>query len=165
MRRSVLVEVEGYDPGLSAGEEPELCRRLRARGYRIVHIDAPMTRHDLNMTRFSQYWRRAMRAGYAYAEVSNRFRRECGPDVVAGKQKESAQRMLLDRLARSESYLVGLQESLDPALVRAADRPACSFSLEGALSSAGPKEFAPALRHPFSVATDTHTGWTAQVFP
>ena len=73
MRRSVLVEVDGYDPGLPAGEEPELCRRLRARGYRIVHIDAAMTGHDLNMTRFGQYWRRAMRAGYAYAEVSNRF--------------------------------------------------------------------------------------------
>ena len=73
MQRSVLVEVDGYDPGLPAGEEPELCRRLRARGYRIVHIDAPMTGHDLNMTRFGQYWRRAMRAGYAYAEVSNRF--------------------------------------------------------------------------------------------
>jgi glycosyltransferase involved in cell wall biosynthesis len=79
MRRSVLVEVEGYDPGLPAGEEPELCRRLRARDYRIVHIDAPMTRHDLNMTRFSQYWRRAMRAGYAYAEVSNRFVRTADP--------------------------------------------------------------------------------------
>ena len=79
MRRSVLVEVEGYDPGLPAGEEPELCRRLRARGYRIVHIDAPMTAHDLNMTRFSQYWRRAMRAGYAYAEVSNRFRESADP--------------------------------------------------------------------------------------
>ncbi len=73
MRRSVLVEVDGYDPGLPAGEEPELCRRLRARGYRIVHTDAAMTGHDLNMTRFGQYWRRAMRAGYAYAEVSNRF--------------------------------------------------------------------------------------------
>jgi glycosyltransferase involved in cell wall biosynthesis len=73
MRRTVLAQVEGYDPGLIAGEEPELCRRLRALGYRIVHIDAPMTRHDLNMTRFSQYWRRAMRAGYAYSEVSNRF--------------------------------------------------------------------------------------------
>ena len=79
MRRSVLVEAEGYDPGLPAGEEPELCRRLRARGYRIVHIDAPMTRHDLDMTRFSQYWRRAMRAGYAYAEVSNRFRGSADP--------------------------------------------------------------------------------------
>jgi glycosyltransferase involved in cell wall biosynthesis len=79
MRRSALAEVEGYDPALAAGEEPELCRRLRARGYRIVHIDAPMTGHDLNMMRFSQYWRRAMRAGYAYAEVSNRFRGSADP--------------------------------------------------------------------------------------
>jgi hypothetical protein len=53
MRRTALAEVEGYDPGLIAGEEPALCRRLRARGYSIVHIDAPMTRHDLNMTRFA----------------------------------------------------------------------------------------------------------------
>jgi glycosyltransferase involved in cell wall biosynthesis len=79
MRRSALIEVEGYDPALSAGEEPELCRRLRARGYHIVHIDTPMTLHDLNMTRFSQYWRRAMRAGYAYAEVSSRFRESADP--------------------------------------------------------------------------------------
>jgi glycosyltransferase involved in cell wall biosynthesis len=79
MRRAALAQVEGYDPGLIAGEEPELCRRLRARGYRIVHIDAPMTRHDLNMTRFGQYWRRAMRAGYAYSEVSNRFQGSADP--------------------------------------------------------------------------------------
>jgi GT2 family glycosyltransferase len=79
MRRSALLEAEGYDPSLSAGEEPELCRRLRAAGYRIVHVDAPMTLHDLNMTHFSQYWRRSMRAGYAYAEVSNRFRQSKDP--------------------------------------------------------------------------------------
>jgi glycosyltransferase involved in cell wall biosynthesis len=79
MRRSALAEVEGYDPGLIAGEEPELCRRLRARGYRIVHIDFPMTGHDLNMTRFSQYWRRAVRAGHAYAEIAGRYRGTADP--------------------------------------------------------------------------------------
>jgi glycosyltransferase involved in cell wall biosynthesis len=79
MRRTALAQVEGYDPALIAGEEPELCRRLRAHAYRIVHIDTPMTRHDLNMTRFSQYWRRAVRAGYAYAEVSSRFRESADP--------------------------------------------------------------------------------------
>ena len=79
MRLSALAEIEGYDPSLIAGEEPELCRRLRARGYRIVHIDFPMTRHDLNMMRFSQYWRRAERAGHAYAEISDRFRRSGDP--------------------------------------------------------------------------------------
>jgi len=74
MRRSALLRVEGYDAALIAGEEPELCRRLRSQGYRILHIDAPMTGHDLAMYHFSQYWRRALRAGHAYAEVSRRFR-------------------------------------------------------------------------------------------
>jgi cellulose synthase/poly-beta-1,6-N-acetylglucosamine synthase-like glycosyltransferase len=74
MRRRALEEVEGYDSTLIAGEEPELCRRLRHRGYRILHIDAPMTGHDLDMNRFGQYWKRALRAGHAYAEMSLRFR-------------------------------------------------------------------------------------------
>jgi glycosyltransferase involved in cell wall biosynthesis len=79
MRRSALAEVDGYDAELIAGEEPELCRRLRARGYRILHIDAPMTGHDLNMTKLSQYWWHAIRAGYAYAELSNRYRNSADP--------------------------------------------------------------------------------------
>jgi glycosyltransferase involved in cell wall biosynthesis len=74
MRKCALAEVDGYDSELIAGEEPELCRRLRARGYRILHIDQPMTLHDLDLRRFSQYWKRAIRAGYAYAEIANRFR-------------------------------------------------------------------------------------------
>ena len=49
-------------------------------------------------------------------------------------------RKLLDCLAGSEHRAVGLQDSLDPALVRAVDRLAGSFSLEGALSSARPKK-------------------------
>jgi hypothetical protein len=73
MRRAVLQEVGGFDERLIAGEEPEMCQRIRARGYRILHVDRPMTGHDLAMTRSSQYWRRALRAGYAYAEVSDRF--------------------------------------------------------------------------------------------
>jgi GT2 family glycosyltransferase len=79
MRRSALVEVGGFDSELIAGEEPELCRRLRERSYLISHIDFPMTGHDLNMTRFSQYWRRALRAGYAYAEMANRYRGSADP--------------------------------------------------------------------------------------
>jgi hypothetical protein len=85
MRRSALRLVEGYDAALIAGEEPELCRRLRSQGYRIQHIDAPMTGHDLAMYHFSQYWRRALRAGHAYAEVSNRFRDS--PDPFWGPQR------------------------------------------------------------------------------
>jgi glycosyltransferase involved in cell wall biosynthesis len=75
MWRSVLEEVAGYDESLIAGEEPDMCRRMRRLGHTILHIDVPMTGHDLAMTRWSQYWRRAVRTGYAYAEVSARYRR------------------------------------------------------------------------------------------
>jgi cellulose synthase/poly-beta-1,6-N-acetylglucosamine synthase-like glycosyltransferase len=74
MRRKALVDTQGFDERLIAGEEPELCRRMRALGYRVLHIDHPMTGHDLQIKRWSQYWKRATRAGHAYAEVSERFR-------------------------------------------------------------------------------------------
>jgi glycosyltransferase involved in cell wall biosynthesis len=74
MRRKALEEAGGYDSELIAGEEPELCRRMRALGYRILHIDHPMTGHDLQITHFGQYWKHAARAGHAFAEISARFR-------------------------------------------------------------------------------------------
>lgn len=74
VRREALQQVNGFDENLIAGEEPEMCRRMRAQGWKILHVDRPMTGHDLAMTAWSQYWRRATRAGYAYAEVSERFR-------------------------------------------------------------------------------------------
>ena len=74
IRREVLERVGGFDERLIAGEEPEMCRRIRALGLTILHIDRPMTGHDLAITRFSQYWRRALRTGYAYAEVSSKFK-------------------------------------------------------------------------------------------
>jgi|HubBroStandDraft_5_1064220.scaffolds.fasta_scaffold40128_3 glycosyltransferase involved in cell wall biosynthesis len=88
MRRSVLLEVGGFDDRLIAGEEPELCRRMRSRGNLIVHIDHPMTRHDLHITRLSQYWKHARRAGYAYAEVSDRFRFTEDPLWLADARRE-----------------------------------------------------------------------------
>ena len=79
MRRAALEAVGGFDETLIAGEEPEMCRRLRKAGWRIQHIDHPMTLHDLAITRFAQYWRRSQRAGYAYAAVSARFRGTSDP--------------------------------------------------------------------------------------
>lgn len=70
MRIADVLAVGGYDESLIAGEEPELCLRLRGRGRRIVRIDADMTLHDAAMTRFAQWWRRNRRAGHAFAEVS-----------------------------------------------------------------------------------------------
>jgi GT2 family glycosyltransferase len=67
-RSAALQAVDGFDPRLIAGEEPELCFRLRRAGWRILRLPAEMTRHDAAMTRFGQWWRRSVRAGYAYAE-------------------------------------------------------------------------------------------------
>ena len=79
MRRSVLEQVGGFSENLIAGEEPELCQRIRTKGNVILHIDQPMTRHDLAMTRFQAYWKRALRAGHAYAEVSQRMKATAFP--------------------------------------------------------------------------------------
>jgi GT2 family glycosyltransferase len=68
MRVEAFQQVGGFNPALIAGEEPELCVRLRQKGWKIVRVDAEMTLHDAQMTRFGQWWKRAVRAGHAYAE-------------------------------------------------------------------------------------------------
>jgi GT2 family glycosyltransferase len=67
MRRAAFEKVGGYRPTLVAGEEPELCLRLRAQGHRIFRLDHDMTLHDAAIEQFSQWWRRMVRGGYAYA--------------------------------------------------------------------------------------------------
>lgn len=76
MRVEAFEAVGGFNEGLIAGEEPELCQRLRQQGGIILRIDADMTLHDAAMTRFSQWWMRAMRAGHAYAEGAWLSRRD-----------------------------------------------------------------------------------------
>lgn len=68
MRMAALDQVGGYDPRLIAGEEPEMCVRLRQKGWKIWRLDAEMTLHDAAMMRFGQFWKRSRRAGHAYAE-------------------------------------------------------------------------------------------------
>lgn len=68
MRCDALREVGGYRADLIAGEEPELCLRLRRMGWTIWRIDAEMTLHDAAMHRFGQWWTRSVRSGHAYGE-------------------------------------------------------------------------------------------------
>ena len=68
MRVNAFKQVGGFNPALIAGEEPELCVRLRQAGGKILSIDAEMARHDAAMTCFGQWWKRSIRGGYAYAE-------------------------------------------------------------------------------------------------
>jgi GT2 family glycosyltransferase len=67
-RTPVFLEVGGFNPRMIAGEEPELCVRVRDRGYKVLRIDAEMTLHDAAITRFRQWWTRAVRGGHSFAE-------------------------------------------------------------------------------------------------
>lgn len=78
MRARALREVNGYNSELIACEEPELCFRLRTRGWTILRIDAEMTRHDADITCFSQWWTRCTRTGYSYLQAYSLHRREPG---------------------------------------------------------------------------------------
>jgi len=68
----------GYREDLIAGEEPELCLRLRAQGWAIWRLADDMALHDAAMTRFGQWWQRSIRAGYAFAEGA--FLHGSGPE-------------------------------------------------------------------------------------
>lgn len=71
-RTQAFEEAGMFDETMIAGEEPELCVRLRGKGWTLERIDAEMTLHDAAMTRFSQWWKRMVRAGHAYAEGADK---------------------------------------------------------------------------------------------
>ena len=75
-----FLQANGYRSDLIAGEEPEMCARMRTAGWEIWRLDAEMTLHDAAMLRFSQWWRRAARSGYAEVDIWLRSWRR-GPEA------------------------------------------------------------------------------------
>jgi GT2 family glycosyltransferase len=73
MRAEAFRAVGGYDPSVPAGEEPELCGRLRGAGWSVVRLDADMTWHDSAMFRFRQWAKRQVRTGYGGLDFATRF--------------------------------------------------------------------------------------------
>lgn len=68
LRCDALTQAGKYREDLIAGEEPELCIRLRAAGWKVWRIGVEMALHDAAMTRFGQWWKRSKRSGYAFAQ-------------------------------------------------------------------------------------------------
>lgn len=77
-RADYFRDVDGFDPSVVAGEEPELCARLRAAGHKIVRLPDQMAWHDSAMHRFAQWWKRQVRGGYGGMDVAQRFERQRG---------------------------------------------------------------------------------------
>jgi GT2 family glycosyltransferase len=68
MRVLPVKAVGGFNETMICGEEPELCIRLRQKGWKLRRLDADMAIHDIDMHRFSQWWKRSVRGGWAVAE-------------------------------------------------------------------------------------------------
>ncbi|MFN3620495.1 glycosyltransferase [Sphingorhabdus sp.] len=89
LRVHAFQQVGGYDPAMIAGEEPELCQRLRGADWQIWRLDAPMTVHDADMHAFRQYWNRAIRSGFGYAQVFHKTKAGDG-DILYRREVISA---------------------------------------------------------------------------
>ncbi len=69
VRMTAFEEVDGFDPLVVASEDEEFTIRLRKAGHGTLRLPVVMTRHDIGMTRFGQWWRRHLRSGQGFAEV------------------------------------------------------------------------------------------------
>lgn len=69
VRAQAFADAGGFCPDLAAGEEPELCIRLRENGWEIWRISTEMAVHDAAMVRFGQWWKRAVRSGAGFAQI------------------------------------------------------------------------------------------------
>lgn len=70
IRAGAFQQVNGFHESLIAGEEPDLCFRLREKKWNVYRLDAEMAQHDAAILHFYQWWRRTKRGGFAYAEGS-----------------------------------------------------------------------------------------------
>lgn len=88
MRSAALAETTLFDARMIAGEEPELCLRLRDEGWKIWRIGDEMALHDAAMMRFGQFWARMRRGGFAFALWADMYR--AGPDRMGMEQRRRA---------------------------------------------------------------------------
>lgn len=70
MRLDALQRAGGWRSDLVAGEELDLSSRLRASGYTLHRLARDMCRHDIGITRLSEFWKRSVRTGHSYAQLA-----------------------------------------------------------------------------------------------
>ncbi len=69
VRSAAYRQAGGFRADVIAAEDDEFCQRLAKAGWRLRRLPVEMTRHDAAMTRFGQWWRRALRTGHGFAQV------------------------------------------------------------------------------------------------
>jgi GT2 family glycosyltransferase len=68
VRVDAFLGAGGFSHGMPAGEEAELCSRLRAAGGKVIRLATPMCTHDADMHTFGPWWNRAVRVGHTFAK-------------------------------------------------------------------------------------------------
>ena len=96
-RINAFAAAGGFDEALIAGEEPELCWRLRRAGHEIHRLGLDMTLHDAQLLRFRQWLRRMVRGGYGSLDVLRRCQARAGQgeDLPFANMVTSARRWTL----------------------------------------------------------------------
>lgn len=90
VRATAFRLVGGFNSKMIAGEEPDLCLRLRRRGFWILQHEADMSVHDAAMTRWTQWWQRAVRTGHTTAELLASY----GPTPEHGRLRRALSALL-----------------------------------------------------------------------
>jgi GT2 family glycosyltransferase len=68
IRLSMFNRLEGFNENIIAGEDSEFAVRMALAGARVFKLDHDMATHDAAITRFAQWWQRAVRSGHAIAQ-------------------------------------------------------------------------------------------------
>ena len=139
IRAAAFVAVAGYRNDLIAGEDPELSVRLRKAGWRIWRLSNEMTLHDAAMTRFSQWWKRSVRCGWAYAQgrrndlivqavlshevIGDAVATEYRPDLAAVGMGKGIAATPSNSIARSIPFTSRLSASRSMAAMRSCRAP------------------------------------------
>jgi len=103
VRSAVFDAIGGFDPGLICSEDEDFVLRLRKAGHMARRLPRDMTSHDAHMTRFSQWWRRSLRAGHGFAEVGRRH----GDHFVAERRRAWAYGLGLPLVALTGAVWIG----------------------------------------------------------
>jgi len=115
-KREVLEASGGYDARLAAGEDVELCARIRADGYQVLCLDALMILHDIDIENWNQYLLRMARSGFADSRVALL----CGADLSKSRRRIWKTRIRLLALAASvvamaaDQWLLGVLVAVAP---------------------------------------------------
>lgn len=71
VRSAAYQAAGGFRADVIAAEDDEFCARLGLAGWKLRRLPVAMTRHDAAMSRFSEWWQRAIRSGHGFAQVGH----------------------------------------------------------------------------------------------